>query len=174
MDFLFSEGWLSSGGTSVTVSENTVTSGRTGSVMYTQHERGTTIPVSVGQDPAVISIRTTVEALSNTTGEDWASASSREYVFYPYDTRIINFRVKEETVTNNIVTNSKYIYSFTSMDMSQSGKPAALKITKNYDNSCSISYQSGTITNTYWSTNVTLKYNSITASSILFFMFTHN
>ena len=49
-----SDGWLSSGGTSVTVSENTVTSGRTGSVTYTQHERGTTIPVPVGQDPAVI------------------------------------------------------------------------------------------------------------------------
>ena len=52
-----SEGWLSSGGTSVTVSENTITSRRTGNVMYTQHERGTTIPVSVGQDPAVITYR---------------------------------------------------------------------------------------------------------------------
>ena len=29
--------------------------------MYTQHERGTTIPVSVGQDPAVITYRYKVE-----------------------------------------------------------------------------------------------------------------
>ena len=67
-----SEGWLSSSGTSVTATENTVASQRTGSVNYTQAESGNPARVEVGQSEAVITY-------------DYYFSVDKDYLMWPYN-----------------------------------------------------------------------------------------
>ena len=92
-----SSSWLSSSGTSVTTSENTVTSGRSGTVNYTQYEKGTIIPVTVWQSEAVITKRGNI------------SCTPGSVIFYT-DEHSKSYHITVSS-TENTYVNGKYVSS---------------------------------------------------------------